>query len=69
MATKASDALMKWFIDKFSDMGLKYVSISANISIDKKVSAVNSILEVYTIIKLIPKDICKKYLKTTLEKL
>ena len=36
MATKASDALMKWFIDKFSDMGLKYVSISANIYTDKK---------------------------------
>ena len=72
MATKASDALMKWFIDKFSDMGLKYVSISANICTDKKVSAVNSILGrgVHVTAEiLIPKDICNKYLKTTPEKI
>ena len=44
MVTKASDALMQWFLDKFSDHGLTYVSISGNMCTDKKVSAINSFL-------------------------
>lgn len=72
MATKAAEALMNWFLEEFKDYNLSYVSISGNLCIDKKVSAINSILGrgVHVTAEMhIPGKICEKLLKTTPEKL
>lgn len=69
MCTQASEALMNHLLEKYSD--LEYGSISGNYCSDKKATAVNGILgrgkNVVAEI-LIPGKICRRYLKTTPEK-
>lgn len=70
MATLAADRLLEWILVRFST--LKYVSISGNYCADKKASAVNGILgrgKYVTTEVIIPRDICRKILKTTPEKI
>jgi hydroxymethylglutaryl-CoA reductase (NADPH) len=70
MATLAADRLLEWILVRFRT--LKYVSISGNYCADKKASAVNGILGrgKYVIAEItISREICKKLLKTTPEKL
>ncbi len=70
MTTKAADALLEWILKNHPD--LEYVSVSGNYCTDKKVSAVNGILGrgKYVIAEiLIPIDVCKRYLKSTPEKI
>lgn len=70
MATLAADRLMEWILVRFKH--LKYVSISGNYCVDKKVSAVNGILGrgKYVIAEaVLSRDICRKVLKTTPEKI
>lgn len=70
MATLAADRLLEWLLVRFST--LKYVSISGNYCSDKKNSAVNGILGrgKYVVAEItISKDLCKKLLKTTPEKI
>lgn len=70
MATLAADRLMTWILDQ--DPRLRYVSISGNFCSDKKVSAVNGILGrgKYVIAEVtIPATLCRRYLKTTPEKI
>ncbi|MEM6812619.1 MAG: hydroxymethylglutaryl-CoA reductase [Pseudomonadota bacterium] len=70
MVTKASDAILSWVLEEYPDV--EYSSISGNFCTDKKVSAVNGILgrgkNVIAEIN-IPRDICKKMLRTTPEKI
>lgn len=70
MATKASEAIMNALLARYT--ALRYVSISANICTDKKVSAVNGILgrgkSVVAEMK-IPEEICKKVLRVSPEAL
>lgn len=70
MVTKAADAFVTWTIKEYPQ--LKYVSVSGNFCTDKKVSAVNGILgrgkNVVAEI-IIPEKICRRYLKTTPEKI
>lgn len=68
MVTKAADALLQWLLQEYPK--LKYVSISGNFCVDKKVSAVNGILGrgKYVVAELeIPRAICIERLKTTPE--
>jgi len=70
MSTKASDALVQWILKKHDE--LKYVSVSGNYCVDKKNSAVNSILGrgKYVVADItIGRDVCEKYLRTTPEKI
>lgn len=70
MSTLAADRLMEWILVRFPN--LKYVSISGNFCSDKKVSAVNGILGrgKYVIAEVkIPREICRRFLKTTPEKI
>ncbi len=70
MATKAADALLTWLLREYP--ALTYVSISANLCTDKKVSAINGILGrgKYVVTEAtIPRDLCAKLLRTTPEKL
>ena len=70
MSTKAANALIRWILEKYHD--LTYVSISGNYCVDKKNSAVNSILGrgKYVIADIsISNDQCKKYLRSTPEKI
>ncbi len=70
MATLAADRLMEWMLQRFPQ--LTYVSISGNYCCDKKVSAVNGILGrgKYVVADVtISADLCKKYLKTTPERI
>jgi hydroxymethylglutaryl-CoA reductase (NADPH) len=70
MVTKASDHLINFIVNKFSNV--KYVSISGNYCSDKKVSSVNSILgrgKNVTAEITISEELCIKYLKTTPEKI
>ncbi len=66
MTTKAADAILSWIDREYDD--LKYVSISGNYCIDKKVSAINPILgrgkRVIADIT-IPANLCKTSLHTT----
>lgn len=67
MVTKAADALLQWCIQQYP---VKYVSISANYCVDKKVSAVNGILGrgKYVVAEIdIPRSVCLERLKTTPE--
>jgi hydroxymethylglutaryl-CoA reductase (NADPH) len=69
MCTQAAEALMNHILEYHP--GLKYGSISGNYCSDKKATAVNGILGrgKYVVAELtIPKKICKRYLKTTPEK-
>jgi len=70
MVTKAADALLDWILERYTQ--LKYVSISGNFCVDKKVSAVNGILGrgKYVIAEIIiPRAVCQEQLKTTPEKI
>jgi hydroxymethylglutaryl-CoA reductase (NADPH) len=70
MATKASEAILNWFLSRYPS--LRYVSISGNLCVDKKVSAINGILGrgKYVIAEmLIPQAVCKKELRSTPEKI
>ena len=70
MSTLAADRLLEWILVRFRT--LRYVSISGNYCTDKKVSAVNGILGrgKYVIAEVnISRTLCKKYLKTTPEKI
>ncbi len=67
MCTKASDAIINYLEQKYQ---LSYFSISGNYCVDKKVSAINSIIgrgKEVIVEGTIPADICKKYLRTTPE--
>lgn len=66
MATKASDALITFLCEQFPS--LHYVSISANVCTDKKVSAINGILGrgKYVIAEMwLSEALCVKHLRTT----
>ncbi len=70
MLTKAADAVINWLLENYPS--LKYVSISGNICVDKKVSAINGLLGrgKYVIADmLIPRAVCQERLKTTPEAL
>lgn len=70
MATKAADAALSWLLKKYPE--LKYVSISGNFCVDKKVSAVNSILGrgKYAIAEIvIPREVCKQHLRSLPEQI
>jgi hydroxymethylglutaryl-CoA reductase (NADPH) len=70
MVTKSADAFVAWVLNEYPQ--LKYVSVSGNFCTDKKVSAVNGILGrgKNVVAELtIPQKICKRYLKTTPEKI
>ncbi len=70
MATLATDRLLEWILLRFRT--LRYVSISGNYCADKKASAVNGILGrgKYVIAEVnIPKELCRRLLKTTPEKI
>lgn len=70
MVTKAADALLSWVLRQYPQ--LQYVSISGNICVDKKVSAINGILGrgKYVVAEInISRDICQTQLKTTPEQL
>ena len=69
MVTLAAEKVMAWLLEKFPE--LKYLSVSGNYCIDKKVSAVNGILGrgKYVVAETrIPRKLCRRYLKTTPEK-
>lgn len=70
MTTLASDQLIEWLLNRFTD--LRYVSISGNYCSDKKTSAVNGILgrgkKVVAEVTLTA-DLCRRFLKTTPEKI
>jgi hydroxymethylglutaryl-CoA reductase (NADPH) len=70
MVTKAADSLLQWCLNQYSE--LKYLSVSGNYCVDKKVSAVNGILGrgKYVIADaIVPKEHCLEILKTTPEKI
>ncbi len=70
MCTQAAEALMNHILEYHPE--LQYGSISGNYCSDKKATAVNGILGrgKYVVAELtVPKKICKRYLKTTPEKL
>lgn len=70
MVTASAEAVLNWVLKEYED--LKYVSISANYCVDKKVSAVNGILGrgKYVIAEvLIPREVCIRTLKTLPEKI
>lgn len=70
MVTKAADLVLSWICKQHPF--LSYVSISANICTDKKVSAINGILgrgkSAVADIQL-PRKLVERYLKTTPEKI
>jgi hydroxymethylglutaryl-CoA reductase (NADPH) len=70
MATLASERLVDWIMIRYPE--LVYVSISGNYCSDKKASAVNGILGrgKYVVAEVtIPRDVCRRFLKTTPEKI
>ncbi|MBT8041878.1 MAG: hypothetical protein KJN98_01785 [Pontiella sp.] len=70
MCTQAAEALMNHILEDHPE--LKYGSISGNYCSDKKATAVNGILGrgKYVVAELtVPKKICKRYLKTTPDKI
>jgi len=68
MVTKAAESVINWVTETYPTC--RYVSISGNVCVDKKVSAINGILgrgkSVVADI-LIPRPVCEKVLKTTPE--
>jgi len=70
MVTQAAEHLQTYLLNTYPT--LRYVSISGNVCVDKKVSAVNGILgrgKHVTAEIIISKEVCKKYLRTTPEAL
>jgi hydroxymethylglutaryl-CoA reductase (NADPH) len=70
MVTLAAEKIMNWILENFPKF--RYISISGNYCIDKKVSAVNGILGrgKYVVTEVvIPRKLCKSVLKTTPEKI
>ncbi|MEM8774166.1 MAG: hydroxymethylglutaryl-CoA reductase [Pseudomonadota bacterium] len=70
MVTGAADALLSWLLEEYPH--LEYSSISGNFCTDKKVSAVNALLGrgKYVVAEIdISRDICKRLLRTTPEKM
>ena len=70
MVTLASDRMLDWILARHKH--LRYVSISGNYCSDKKVSAVNGILgrgKNIVAEVIIPRALCKRFLKTTPEKI
>jgi len=70
MTTNAADHIMTWVLSQYPEM--KYISVSGNFCVDKKVSAVNGILGrgKYVVAEItIPRDVCEQILKTTPEKI
>jgi hydroxymethylglutaryl-CoA reductase (NADPH) len=70
MTTLAAERLVEWILIRYPE--LQYVSISGNFCCDKKNSAVNGILGrgKYVVAEVvIPHDVCKRFLKTTPEKI
>lgn len=70
MATKAADALIDWLLKQYPT--LQYVSISANLCMDKKASAINGILgrgKSVVAEVTVPRAICLRYLRSTPEKI
>ncbi|HPG39753.1 MAG TPA: hydroxymethylglutaryl-CoA reductase [bacterium] len=70
MTTKAADAFLDWLLAERPE--LRYLSVSGNYCVDKKVSAVNGILGrgKHVITELVvPEKLCRRYLKTTPEKI
>ena len=70
MTTNAADHVMNWMLSQYKN--LRYISVSGNFCVDKKVSAVNGILGrgKYVIAEInIPRVICRQILKTTPEKI
>ncbi len=70
MTTLAAERLVEWILIRYPE--LQYVSISGNYCCDKKNSAVNGILGrgKYVVAEVfIPEDICKRFLKTTPQKI
>lgn len=70
MVTHAADRLIPWLLAEYPE--LSYVSISGNYCTDKKVSAVNGILgrgKNVVCETVIPRKLCKRFLKTTPEAL
>lgn len=64
MATKAADKIIDLLLTKHKN--LRYVSISGNLCVDKKVSSINSILGrgKYVVAEMIvPHSVCLKYLR------
>lgn len=70
MVTLASDRMLEWLLAQYPQ--LRYVSISGNYCIDKKVSAVNGILgrgKNVVAEVTIPHALCRRFLKTTPEQI
>jgi len=70
MTTNAADHVMNWMLAQYKK--LRYISVSGNFCVDKKVSAVNGILGrgKYVIAEInISRTICEQILKTTPEKI
>ncbi len=70
MVTKAADRILTWITQTYPET--RYVSVSGNLCVDKKVSAVNGLLGrgKYVIAELlVPDEVCRRYLKTTPAKL
>jgi hydroxymethylglutaryl-CoA reductase (NADPH) len=70
IVTKAADELLNWIVAEYNKM--QYISVSGNICVDKKVSAINGILGrgKYVVAELlVPETVCKQELKTTPEKI
>ena len=67
MATKASDAVLEYLCNEYP---VTYVSVSGNMCVDKKVSAINSIAgrgKSVVVEGVIPESLCMERLKTTPE--
>lgn len=65
MVTQASDDLMQWILQQYPV--LRHISVSGNICVDKKVSAINGLFGrgKHVIAEmLIPRDVCRQVLKT-----
>ena len=70
MATKAADALLDWLLARYQF--LRYVSVSGNFCVDKKVSAVNSVLGrgKYVVAEmLVPRAVCSRVLRALPEEI
>lgn len=66
MATKAADVLLDWMLNHYPK--LRYVSVSGNFCVDKKVSAVNALLGrgKYVVAEMVvPQAVCARVLRAT----
>lgn len=65
MVTQAADDLMQWLLQQYPV--LRHISVSGNMCVDKKVSAINGLLGrgKHVIAEvMIPQDVCRQVLKT-----